>query len=109
MDAFCSWRQLKTSKVWMEYQISAALLCDAGSGLTDQMQHTYKAGMAPRGILLETPADIARAAREIYLQAGVTTAMPPANVSYMEEDERALIRRWYRAAGEDVPFGLAMN
>jgi uncharacterized membrane protein len=64
---------------------------------------------APRGILLETPADIARAAREIYLQAGVTTAMPPANVSYMEEDERALIRRWYRAAGEDVPFGLAMN
>jgi hypothetical protein len=27
----------------------------------------------------------------------------------MEEEERALIRRWYRAAGEDVPFGLAMN
>ncbi|MFV1878173.1 urate hydroxylase PuuD [Nioella sp.] len=64
---------------------------------------------APRGILLETPADIARAARDIYLQAGVTDAMPPANVSYMEEEERALIRRWYRAAGEDVPFGLAMN
>ncbi|WP_420395592.1 urate hydroxylase PuuD [Nioella sp.] len=64
---------------------------------------------APRGILLETPADIARAAREIYLQAGVTNAMPPANVSYMEEEERALIRRWYRAVGEDMPFGLAMN
>jgi uncharacterized membrane protein len=53
---------------------------------------------APRGILLETPADIARAAREIYLQAGVTRAMPPANLSYMEEDERQMIRDWYRNA-----------
>ncbi len=64
---------------------------------------------APRGILLETPADIARAAREIYLQAGVTEAMPPANVSYMEPDERALIRRWYRNAAEGTTLGIAMN
>ena len=64
---------------------------------------------APRGILLETPADIARAAREIYLQAGVTTAMPPANVSYMSDEERALIRRWYRDAADGSVMGLAMN
>lgn len=53
---------------------------------------------APKGVILETPADIARAARQIYLQAGVTNAMPPANVSYMEDDERSAIIAWYRAA-----------
>ncbi|WP_297771439.1 urate hydroxylase PuuD [uncultured Roseovarius sp.] len=53
---------------------------------------------APRHVLLETEADIARAAKQIYLQSGVTHAMPPGNVSYMEEDERALIVTWYRDA-----------
>lgn len=54
---------------------------------------------APKGVFLETPADIARAARQIYVQAGLTDAMPPANVSFMEEDERAKVIRWFRAAG----------
>ncbi|WP_068303087.1 urate hydroxylase PuuD [Pararhodobacter sp. CCB-MM2] len=52
---------------------------------------------APRGLRLETPAEVARAARLIYLQAGRSHAMPPANVSWMEEDERALIREWYQS------------
>ncbi|WP_422385851.1 urate hydroxylase PuuD [Paracoccus tegillarcae] len=55
---------------------------------------------APKGLFLETTADITRAAREIYIQAGVTDAMPPANVSFMEPEERDAIIRWYRAAGE---------
>ncbi|WP_417720519.1 urate hydroxylase PuuD [Salipiger sp.] len=55
---------------------------------------------APRGIHLETEADVARNARLIYLQAGLTHAMPPANVSYMEDAERAKIRRWFRAASD---------
>ncbi len=53
---------------------------------------------APKGVLLETEAQIAAHAREIYLQAGRSHAMPPANVSYMEEAERALIVAWYEAA-----------
>ncbi len=53
---------------------------------------------APRNVLLETEGDIARAARAIYLHAGVTDAMPPANVSFMEEEERRRIVAWYRAA-----------
>ena len=53
--------------------------------------------------------DIARAARMIYLQAGVSDAMPPANVSFMEEEERKTIRRWYKAAENDLPFGVAME
>jgi len=51
---------------------------------------------APRGILLETEAQVARAARLVYLQSARSHAMPPSNLSWMEEDERALIRRWYQ-------------
>ena len=53
---------------------------------------------APKGVRLETTAEIAAEARRIYLQAGLTHAMPPANVSFIEPDERAKIVAWYRAA-----------
>ena len=62
---------------------------------------------APKDILLETEADIARAARQIYLQSGVSVAMPPANVSFMEDEERKIVIRWYKAAQKDLPFYLA--
>jgi len=52
----------------------------------------------PKGVALETPADLTRHARAVYLQAGISHAMPPANLSYMEDDERAAIVAWYRAA-----------
>jgi uncharacterized membrane protein len=54
---------------------------------------------APRGVLLDTPADIARNARAIYIQSGVSHAMPPANVTAMSDSDRAAIVRWYRNAG----------
>ncbi|MBQ0804822.1 MAG: urate hydroxylase PuuD [Sulfitobacter sp.] len=53
---------------------------------------------APKGVRLETEHQIAKAAKQIYLQAGVTHAMPPANLSYMRADERAQIVAWYQAA-----------
>jgi len=53
---------------------------------------------APRGVALETEADLTRHARAVYLQAGISHAMPPANLSYMQEGERAAIVAWYRAA-----------
>ena len=53
---------------------------------------------APKGVLLETPSDIAREARRIYLQAGITHAMPPANLSLIEPAERAAIVKWYQGA-----------
>ncbi|MBW7055850.1 urate hydroxylase PuuD [Paracoccus bogoriensis] len=58
----------------------------------------------PKGVVLETPADIARAAREIYVQSGLTGAMPPANLTDMQPEERARIIRWFREVGA---FGLA--
>ncbi len=54
---------------------------------------------APKGVLLETKADIAQNAQQIYLQSGVTHAMPPANVTYMEPEDRDAIVRWFRNAG----------
>ena len=52
-----------------------------------------------KGVVLETPGQIAHAAKRIYLQAGVTHAMPPANLTYMEPSERAAIIAWFRKAG----------
>ncbi|MFT4150963.1 MAG: urate hydroxylase PuuD [Paracoccaceae bacterium] len=52
----------------------------------------------PKDVVLETPAQIAHEAGRIYMQAGITHAMPPANLSYMEPAEREAIVRWFRAA-----------
>jgi len=53
---------------------------------------------APKGIVLEEDHQIVARAREIYLQAGRSHAMPPGNVSFMEVEERRLISAWYEAA-----------
>ncbi|MDH3669078.1 MAG: urate hydroxylase PuuD [Paracoccaceae bacterium] len=52
----------------------------------------------PKGVVLETSRQVAAHAREIYLQSGRSHAMPPANVSFMEEAERAAIVAWYEGA-----------
>jgi uncharacterized membrane protein len=52
----------------------------------------------PKGVVLETDAQIAHEARRIFLQAGISHAMPPGNLSFIEPEERAAIAAWYRAA-----------
>ncbi len=52
----------------------------------------------PKGVVLETRADVAGQARRIYTQAGISHAMPPGNLSYMEDAERAALVAWFRAA-----------
>ncbi len=66
---------------------------------------------APKGVHLETDAEIAGQARQIYLQAGVSHAMPPANLTELPQSDRAKIVAWYRsdtvggtAADEDRPL-----
>ncbi len=63
---------------------------------------------APKNVLLETRADIAEHARGVFLQAGASHAMPPAVISYITEEERALIRAWYRKAVGEIPLGLRL-
>jgi uncharacterized membrane protein len=50
---------------------------------------------APKGVILETDAAIGEHAREIYLQAGRSHAMPPGNVTAITPEERALIVAWF--------------
>jgi hypothetical protein len=58
--------------------------------------------VAPKGVVLETDAQIAAHAREIYLQSGRSHAMPPGNVTGMDATERAAIVRWYESGGCDA-------
>ncbi|MDD9923247.1 MAG: urate hydroxylase PuuD [Boseongicola sp.] len=53
---------------------------------------------APKGVLLETPADVARHAQPVYLQAGLSHAMPPPNAVQMTEEDRDILIAWYREA-----------
>lgn len=51
---------------------------------------------APKGVVLETPGDVARHAEQIYLQAGRSHAMPPPNAIQMDDAARATIVSWIR-------------
>ncbi|MDB5525704.1 MAG: hypothetical protein JWM58_3467 [Rhizobium sp.] len=53
---------------------------------------------APKDVLLDSPDAIARHAREIYLQAGRSHAMPPGNVTEITSAERKLLAAWYESA-----------
>ena len=53
----------------------------------------------PKGVILETEADVARHAHQIFLQAGLSHAMPPPNaVRTMTKENRRIIVAWYRDA-----------
>ena len=57
--------------------------------------------VAPKGVMLESDTDIAGQAREIYLQAGRSHAMPPGNLSNMTPEERRILVEWYEQALAD--------
>ncbi|MCT8161613.1 urate hydroxylase PuuD [Pseudoruegeria sp. SHC-113] len=53
---------------------------------------------APKGVLLETEADVARHAGQIYLQAAASHAMPPPGAFEMDGEARRVIEGWYKGA-----------
>jgi uncharacterized membrane protein len=53
---------------------------------------------APKGVHLDSENGIAMLAREIYLQAARSHAMPPGNVTEMTPEERKLLVAWYESA-----------
>lgn len=75
-----------------DIMLSRCSMCHASEPLWDGLH------WAPKGVRLETPDQIAAHARDIHLQSGLSHAMPPGNVSWMEDSERAAIRDWYAAA-----------
>jgi uncharacterized membrane protein len=67
------------------------------------MCHAREPGWAgmhwpPKGVVLETEADVARHARQVYMQAGRSHAMPPPNAFEMDAAARQDIVTWYRTA-----------
>ncbi|SEJ48754.1 Uncharacterized membrane protein [Pseudooceanicola nitratireducens] len=53
---------------------------------------------APKGVYLETPGDVARHADQIYVQAGLSHAMPPPNAIQMDPEARRTIIAWVQEA-----------
>lgn len=49
---------------------------------------------APKGIYLETEAEAVKLVDDIFWQAAASHAMPPGNVIWMEDEERALLAAW---------------
>ena len=52
----------------------------------------------PKGVVLETPAQIAAEAYDIYIHAGASHAMPPGNLTNITGAERRQIVEWYKSA-----------
>ena len=75
-------------------------MCHAAEPVWDGMH------WPPKGVVLETEAQVAHEARRIFLQAGISHAMPPGNLTYIAPEERAAIAAWYRdalrASGGDI-------
>ena len=61
------------------------------------------AGIAvpPKGVRLDTPEMIRKHAGEIWLQAALTHAMPPGNITELSEEERQILAAWI-AAGAPI-------
>ena len=64
-------------------------MCHAREPLWDGFLHP------PKGFVVENKEDIKRYARQVYVQSAVSKAMPPNNISYMEDIERFTIKYWY--------------
>ena len=64
-------------------------MCHAEEPAWDGIVH------APKAVVLETPEQIAANARDIYLQAGHSNAMPPGNVTGISRQEREAITAWF--------------
>ena len=64
-------------------------MCHAREPLWDGFIHP------PKGFVIENVNDIVKHARLIYIHSGISRAMPPNNISYMEDVERLTIKAWF--------------
>jgi uncharacterized membrane protein len=77
--------------------ISRCSMCHAAEPAWDGI------GVAPKGVMLDTPERIKLHATEIYLQSVATHAMPPGgNLTEISDDDRRVIAAWVEG-GAPVP------
>ncbi len=75
----------------VEIVTSRCSMCHAAEPVWDGIQ------IAPKAMLLDTPANIARATDAINLQAVLSRAMPPNNITAMTDGERTAIASWVKS------------
>ena len=76
----------------VEIVTSRCSMCHAAEPVWDGVQ------IAPKAVQLDTPAKIAREADAIQLQAVLSRAMPPNNITGMTPEERVALADWARGA-----------
>ncbi|MDP1964345.1 MAG: urate hydroxylase PuuD, partial [Reyranella sp.] len=54
----------------------------------------------PKGLILETPAEIHARAAVIYQQSAATRVMPPGNMTHITDAERRMIARWFKGGAQ---------
>ena len=69
--------------------VSKCSMCHAKEPLWENMKN------APKLVNLETPTDIINNIDGIYKQSVLSYAMPPGNISFLEENERSIINQLY--------------
>ena len=79
----------KTLVSAQEIIVSKCSMCHAKEPLWGNMKN------APNLVNLETPTDIINNIDNIYKQSVLSYAMPPGNISFLEENERSLINQLY--------------
>ena len=79
----------KTLVSAQEIIVSKCSICHAKEPLWENMKN------APKLVNLETPTDIINNIDNIYKQSVLSYAMPPGNISFLEENERSLINQLY--------------
>ena len=79
----------KTLVSAQEIIVSKCSMCHAKEPLWENMKN------APKLVNLESPTDIINNIDNIYKQSVLSYAMPPGNISFLEENERSLITQLY--------------
>ena len=84
----------ETTKVSLDSQVMEIVstrcsMCHASKPLWEGLV------AAPKGIELDTEERVKAQAKQIYISSYLSNAMPPSNVSYMENSERKLIALWF--------------
>jgi uncharacterized membrane protein len=85
---------IETAELGLEVEnvvLSRCAMCHAAEPLWEGL------AVPPKGVLLETPAQIRAQARAIDMQAVRSHAMPPGNVTFIEDSERQLLAAWLAA------------
>ena len=79
----------KTLVSAQEIIVTKCSMCHAKEPLWENMKN------APKLVNLETPTDIINNIDNIYKQSVLSYAMPPGNISFLEDNERSLINQLY--------------